>query len=165
MKPSVTPPIKSTFYLVLLLLYGLTGTAYAEIYKWVDENGKVHFSDKEVPQAEQIKLSDPSVETDNNAEVERINENIERLNKQAETERQARQRELQRVRDQRNAEFARYERECKSASGSLENAKRQHELAIERGSRNSRDYYSGRIDHYQAKVNEYCDKKRVIYTR
>jgi hypothetical protein len=31
-------------------------SANAEIYKWVDENGKIHYSDKEVTGAEQVKL-------------------------------------------------------------------------------------------------------------
>ena len=33
------------FFLVLLALFLVGGTSSAEIYKWVDENGVVHFSD------------------------------------------------------------------------------------------------------------------------
>jgi len=35
--------IRATFY--FLLLYNIAFSAYAQIYKWVDEHGKVHFTD------------------------------------------------------------------------------------------------------------------------
>ncbi|WJW75524.1 DUF4124 domain-containing protein [Thiohalobacter sp. IOR34] len=37
--------------------------AEAAVYKWVDENGTVHFSDKPHPNAEQIRLPKPSTYT------------------------------------------------------------------------------------------------------
>ncbi|GIU11204.1 MULTISPECIES: DUF4124 domain-containing protein [unclassified Shewanella] len=43
--------------LVLLLLLATT-LAHATVYKWVDENGKVHFSDKPVKNAEVVELNE-----------------------------------------------------------------------------------------------------------
>lgn len=43
--------------LVLLLLLVAT-LAHATVYKWVDENGKVHFSDKPVKNAEVVELNE-----------------------------------------------------------------------------------------------------------
>ena len=45
--------------LILSLLFTLT--AQAAVYKWVDENGTIHFSDQPQPGAEQIELSEPTV--------------------------------------------------------------------------------------------------------
>ncbi len=36
----------SKFYFILLPLLCMSNISYAEIYKWIDESGKVHFSDK-----------------------------------------------------------------------------------------------------------------------
>ncbi len=43
--------------LALLLLLA-TSLAHATVYKWVDENGKVHFSDKPVKNAEVVELNE-----------------------------------------------------------------------------------------------------------
>ncbi|MCX4186314.1 glutaredoxin family protein [Methylophaga sp. OBS4] len=47
-----------TLSLTLLILYLSMNTSYAEIFKWVDENGDVHFSDKkpETAAADQVAL-------------------------------------------------------------------------------------------------------------
>ncbi|MCP5439966.1 MAG: glutaredoxin family protein [Chromatiaceae bacterium] len=36
----------SSIFLLLFVCVALSNAAHAEIYRWVDENGKVHFSDK-----------------------------------------------------------------------------------------------------------------------
>lgn len=33
-------------YLLILLLLGFTSSAYAKMYRWVDDHGKVHYSDQ-----------------------------------------------------------------------------------------------------------------------
>lgn len=40
---------KGLFYLLLILFFFTSGVSMAEIYKWTDVNGKVHFSDKPPP--------------------------------------------------------------------------------------------------------------------
>jgi len=32
---------------LLILCFSLSGVAFAEMYKWVDENGKIHYTDKD----------------------------------------------------------------------------------------------------------------------
>ena len=43
-------------YLLIVLML-LTYSATAEIYRWVDKNGNVHYSDEEVDGSEQVKLT------------------------------------------------------------------------------------------------------------
>ncbi|MBW1841942.1 MAG: glutaredoxin family protein [Deltaproteobacteria bacterium] len=43
---------KFRFYSLILLLFLFAGTASAQIYKWVDENGLTHFSDRPPADAE-----------------------------------------------------------------------------------------------------------------
>jgi hypothetical protein len=45
---------KYLFYTLMTLLF-ISSTSYAEIYKWVDENGKVHYSDKK-PDEDKLKV-------------------------------------------------------------------------------------------------------------
>jgi len=40
----------------LILLMGLTPIANAEIYKWIDDQGRVNYSDKEISNAESLDL-------------------------------------------------------------------------------------------------------------
>ncbi len=46
------------FYGLLLIL--LSGTGFAEVYRWIDENGNTVYSDQPVGNAEQIVLPEPS---------------------------------------------------------------------------------------------------------
>ena len=48
-------------YWLLLGVFIATSSAYAQIYKWTDSTGDVHFSDKPHPGAEEIEL--PKVQT------------------------------------------------------------------------------------------------------
>lgn len=49
-KPMTLEPMRRTLH-ILLLTGLLTGGAHAELYKWVDENGRTHYSDKVRPAA------------------------------------------------------------------------------------------------------------------
>lgn len=52
--------MKQLILIVLLIL--ITTTAAAKIYKWIDENGTVHFSDKAYSEdAKEIKLREPDI--------------------------------------------------------------------------------------------------------
>ncbi len=42
-----------------LILIGLIGAAHADVYRWVDDKGEPHYSDKWVPGSELIKSSRP----------------------------------------------------------------------------------------------------------
>lgn len=49
---------------VLLCLLLLPGLAMAEIYRWVDANGQVHFGQRPAPGAEQVEVKPQVVERD-----------------------------------------------------------------------------------------------------
>ncbi len=49
---------------VLLCLLLLPGLAMAEIYRWVDANGQVHFDQRPAPGAEQVEVKPQVVERD-----------------------------------------------------------------------------------------------------
>ncbi|MGH8209860.1 MAG: DUF4124 domain-containing protein [Steroidobacteraceae bacterium] len=42
-----------------LLVAGICGVAYADVYRWVDDHGEAHYTDRWVPGAELIKSSKP----------------------------------------------------------------------------------------------------------
>lgn len=46
--------MKDWRFAIVLALVGMSGSGYAEIYKWVDEQGRVHYGDKPHAQAESI---------------------------------------------------------------------------------------------------------------
>jgi hypothetical protein len=47
--------------MLLILLLCLSGTAFSAIYKWVDEQGGVHYTDKLQPGVEAVEISEPTV--------------------------------------------------------------------------------------------------------
>ncbi len=49
-----------TLNLVLIALFALPAPAGAEVYRWVDESGTVHFSDSPGPDAERIEIPEPT---------------------------------------------------------------------------------------------------------
>lgn len=53
----------SMWKIVIIVLLAGSGFATAGVYRWVDENGQIHFSDKAKAGAEQIKLKETSVYT------------------------------------------------------------------------------------------------------
>ena len=44
------------FILILVMILGANFSAQAEIYKWKDESGKIHYGDKPVKNSEEIKI-------------------------------------------------------------------------------------------------------------
>jgi hypothetical protein len=45
--------------LTTLIVAGLSGVAHADVYRWTDEKGEAHYSDRWVPGSELIKSSKP----------------------------------------------------------------------------------------------------------
>ena len=45
--------------LAALIVTGLSGVAHADVYRWVDDHGEAHYSDRWVPGSELIKSSKP----------------------------------------------------------------------------------------------------------
>ena len=57
----------------LVLFCMMIFTSHAEIHKWVDENGKIHYGDR-APASKNVKALDISVETFSNVEVRPLDE-------------------------------------------------------------------------------------------
>lgn len=82
-------PTKTLVWPSLVALLVLAGPAHADVYKWVDENGSVHFSDSPPPKgrkAERMNLDDAPVSTikfpsPRNAESQNAGEKAESNNK------------------------------------------------------------------------------------
>ncbi len=69
--------------LLFLLITIPFNSVLAEIYKWVDESGKVHFGDQAKQGAEQIKLDIPAATYDDTKNsTQEINKRINALNQQ-----------------------------------------------------------------------------------
>lgn len=50
-----------------LIAAGICGVAHADVYRWVDEKGEPHYSDRWVPGSELIKSDKPHPQTPNSA--------------------------------------------------------------------------------------------------
>ena len=87
-----------------LLLALTAGTASAEVYKWVDENGKTHYGDRPGGQnAEQVAIKKaPTVDADVLLRQRRAGQLLEEIERERQQERKA-QAEAQRVSRQREA--------------------------------------------------------------
>jgi len=48
-----------TWTLTTLIVAGIWGVAHADVYRWVDEHGEAHYTDRWVPGSELIKSSKP----------------------------------------------------------------------------------------------------------
>lgn len=48
-----------TLTVTTLIVAGLCGVAHADVYRWVDDHGEAHYSDRWVPGSELIKSSKP----------------------------------------------------------------------------------------------------------
>jgi len=53
--------------LTALIAAGICGVAHADVYRWVDDKGEAHYSDRWVPGSELIKSDKPHPQTPNSA--------------------------------------------------------------------------------------------------
>ena len=89
-------------YILLMVL--LAGHAHAEIYRWVDEQGRVHFGQRPQPGSEVVVVKPQVIERD--AQTRQSEENLHRLMqvRQAEREEEKTLRLAQRKRQQLECE-------------------------------------------------------------
>ncbi|MDH5711214.1 MAG: DUF4124 domain-containing protein [Gammaproteobacteria bacterium] len=108
------------FFLFGLLLF--TSPAIAEIFKWVDQNGVVHYGDKPTSNSEQmdVQVKESSPAQSNESREERR----QRIADALESDRLDRQKQ----RDQDKSESERKNRECVYAKDRLKNYKRAGRL-------------------------------------
>lgn len=96
--------------LILLLALSFSSMAYAEIYKWVDDQGRIHYSDKPVKNSTQINVNTQKQSTGEHRQSREekrrkllnvFNEDRARKNKEKEKKR------AQKKKQQRNCVLAR----------------------------------------------------------
>ncbi len=94
---------------IALVLMGMffVSASNAEIYKWVDENGQVHFGDKpHGKQTEKVELKS-SVSEAQKRDAEKINQNYQRIYQQFKQQDQARAEQQKKV-EQKRKQLAEY---------------------------------------------------------
>jgi molecular chaperone DnaK (HSP70) len=137
----------------------------AEIYRWVDENGKVHFTDKPRENSETIKLKAPAVKAEGTATPDVFSKEEKALNVFREKERlkkeareEFRKEAKKEYNKERKAQKKRERREqCKRAKKNLANKKedfRRHKRAgITLRAWNN---YKRRIEQLENKAKDAC---------
>lgn len=136
----------------VLLLLALPVLASAEIYKWTDSNGRVHFTDQAVDNAETVELKIKELtreETAAAAEKRRFFEERQRLHRTQ--QKAAAQNGYGKYYKKSNQGNCRYYRE------KLEYAhRRQQNLKLQGYTVGEKDSAEERIHNAQARVKQYC---------
>lgn len=153
--------IKIFITLILSSFYILTSISNAEVYKWVDENGKVHFSDKKIqPTAEEVEIKS------NNSSLNQLppqNPSNQTNSKQKyldflESERQ----EKQEQKEKKKQQAAKQKRYCTNLKDQLQSYEEDrslwYDLDEETGKRNyiSDDDLQKRINELREEINSRC---------
>lgn len=149
---------------LMLLIAGmvLCSPAWAEIYKWVDEQGKLHFSDQPQQGAGQIHMDDgataPVTHSDAGPSAREINRRIKAVNNQLGTERI--QRHNAEARESRSVQ-ARQEsnnKNCQYYRDKLDNLEYEWELRTTRKGykQSEKDKYLIEKDRYQRDIARAC---------
>lgn len=146
---------------VMLFIAGmlLCGPVWADIYKWVDEKGKVHFSDQAQQGAEQIHTdAEPATHSDSGPSTREINQRIKAVNNQLGTERI--QQQNAKTRESRSVQ-ARQEsnkKNCQYYRDKLDNLEYEWELRTTRKGykQSEKDRYLIEKDRYQRDIARIC---------
>ncbi len=138
---------------LLFLLLSLSMLASAEIYKWTDANGRVHFTDQPVDNAETVELQVKELtpeEAAAAAEKRRFFEKQQRLRRTKGKE--TRQNGYGKYYKKSNQGNCRYYKE------KLQYARqRRQNLKLQGYTVGEKEQAEERIHHAQARVNQYCN--------
>lgn len=148
---------------VLGLMVCATTVEAAKVYRWVDENGKVHYSDspKELPveaaeEAEQVEIKGPVRQADSHKDAQQRKENARWFDQRtAEREREAAQREKE---QKKLAKQNKKKREaCTKARNRLADAERELKARKRAGIKTKTEaILNARIDNYRVDVDRKC---------
>jgi len=142
----------------LFLLLLISSTCYAQVYKWVDENGNVHFSDmpREGSTAIAVEAQKPmTVEAESRAEEinQRIKSTNDWLSEKRKKEERLRSKEQQRI-DKKNQND---QKRCQSLKDKISQNEFHWGLIKTQGYKQSqRDAYSVRKEKYQSEFSRHC---------
>ena len=149
--------------LILGLVVCATWVEAAKVYRWVDENGKVHYSDspKELPmeaakEAEQVEIKGPVRQADAHKDAQQRKENARWFEQRtAEREREARQREKE---QKKLAKQNKKKREtCTKARNRLADAERELKARKRAGIKTKTEaILNTKIDNYRVDVDRKC---------
>jgi hypothetical protein len=135
-----------------LLLILFAGVANAEIYKWTDENGQVHFGDK-APQKAKIE----KIEMDPFPEAAKPLSTESKVWKQKATTSQYKSSYQRKVAQSEPAEVKRDSFDCDYAKDQLRYYEYEWNNKRTRGYKQSeRNYYMDKINYYKAEIKHEC---------
>ncbi len=115
--------MKTIIYLISVVLALLSWTVKAEIYKWVDEQGRVHYGDKAVDNSEPMNVPSEKKQS-SSASPEDRKERRQRLLQAFEEDRAARKQQAEEVRQKK----AKLSRQCVVAKDQLRGMQRSNRL-------------------------------------
>ena len=138
-----------------VLFFLLNSIAQAEIYKWVDEDGKVHFSDRPAENSNQINLQTDSSKKSSSSSESR-EERRQRILQSLQEDRLAKQK----LKDEEKKKQAKLSRQCNYARDALKNYQRSSRL-YNLDENGNRVYMSDKskeqtIKNLQANINKHC---------
>ena len=138
-----------TAQVIALLLIVFGSSAYAEIYRWVDENGKVHFSDTphEEANVETLKI-EPAVKIGTVKP-----QSADHLFQQDFSKSQKKQKQRENKAEQRRKKKAALRKACDDAKADLANAIVRRSGA---SSSSSKRYYNEKIELANEREDEAC---------
>lgn len=136
-------------HLTALLLIVFYATAHAEIYKWVDENGKVHFSD-----APHEEANVETIEVEPAVKIGTVKpQSADHLFRQDFSKSQQKQLQRDNKAEQRRKKKAKLHKACDDAKADLANAIVRRSGA---SSSTSKRYYNEKIELAKDRENEAC---------
>lgn len=148
---------------ILGLAMGTAAVEAAKVYRWVDENGKVHFSDspQDLPTdsaetAEQVEIKGPARQVDAHRDAEQRKKNARWFDQRtADREREAQQREKE---QKKLAKQNQKKREaCVKARNRLADAERELKARKRAGIKTKTEaIMNARIDNYRIDVDRKC---------
>jgi hypothetical protein len=115
--------MKTTVFLVSVVLAAIVSPAMAEIYKWVDEQGRVHYSDKAVEDSEPMNVPSEKKQSSSASSVDR-KQRRQRLLQAFEEDRATRKQQADEVRQKK----AKLSRQCVVAKDQLRGMQRSNRL-------------------------------------
>ncbi len=136
----------------------------ATVYRWVDENGKVHFSDEAMPasnkqavgQLQKVDVTGPPRQSDSARDLSQQQENS-RWFQQRTQEREKQERERRKQQAKRNKALSKKRETCNKARYKLEDAERELKARKRAGIKiNVEAKLKTRIENYKADVGRKC---------
>ncbi len=122
------PNFKICFFLLYLCAFSV-GTMAAEVYRWVDESGQVHFGDKPREGAEILEVDEPLRQSDSLNDQQRLEANRIWFAQQLQR-RLAKEQAQQKAAKKANSKISKQQERCSRQSKKL--ADKETELAVKK---------------------------------